>query len=42
MWLLKVLLPVMALVLSGGILIEHVVTHPITLSAFSPGLHYEK
>jgi len=38
MWLLKVLLPAMALVLKGqGILTVRVVAHPIPLSPFSPG-----
>ena len=43
MWLLMVLLPTMVLVLrSQGIFTEHVVAHPITLSHFSLGLHYDK
>ena len=43
MWLLMVLLPTTVLVLrSRGILTERTVAHPITLSPWSPGLHYGK
>jgi len=43
MWLLMALLFATVWVLrSRGILSEREVAHPITLSPFSPGLHYDK